>query len=285
MRNLSNYEIVKIAEGMPGGVQGFCKTWGWVQFGRALLTAAAATPPDQDRPDAIAKWGTPPAAEGGIKWQCGPQACGFTAPQTESQPVPVPRWDEMIRQQFPDMPPKGWSDTLIRRYMTRELDAYRAARAALVSQQPAPSVAAHKACKPDMLVSAGALKLALNVLRRAGKHEVADELEKTAQAAPAYKDSTPELHVGDSAFESWYSTYNPAHKSDKQRASDAFAAGVEWEANRRQAETPFAWAEFDGEGGYYLCLYEDNEGYRDEFLKRNPNPIYKTWVFPLVKQK
>lgn len=232
MRNLSNYEIVKIAEGMPGGLQGFCKTWGWVQFGRALLTAAAATPPDQDRPDAIAKWGTPPAAESGIKWQCGPQANGFTAPQTESQPVPVPRWDEMIRQQFPDMPPKGWSDTLIRRYMTRELDAYRAAR-----------------------------------------------------AAPAYKDRTPELHVGDSAFESWYSTYNPAHKSDKQRASDAFAAGVEWEANRRRAETPFAWAEFDGEGGYYLCLYEDNEGYRDEFLKRNPNPIYKTWVFPLVKQK
>ena len=49
MRNLSDYEIVKIAEGMPGGLQGFCKTWGWVQFGRALLTAAAATPPDQAR--------------------------------------------------------------------------------------------------------------------------------------------------------------------------------------------------------------------------------------------
>ena len=63
-------------------------------------------------------------------------------PQADGQPAPVPRWDEMIRQQFPDMPPKGWSDTLIRRYMARELDAYRAARAALVSQQPAPSVAA-----------------------------------------------------------------------------------------------------------------------------------------------
>jgi len=71
----------------------------------------------------------------GVQWQCGPLASGFTAPhpatksQADSQPVPVPRWDEMIRQQFPDMPPKGWSDTLIRRYMTRELDAYRAARA------------------------------------------------------------------------------------------------------------------------------------------------------------
>ena len=61
----------------------------------------------------------------------------YTAPQAESQPVPVPRWDEMIRQQFPDMPPKGWSDTLIRRYMIRELDAYRAARAAPPAQ-PAP---------------------------------------------------------------------------------------------------------------------------------------------------
>ena len=50
-------------------------------------------------------------------------------PQADGQPAPVPRWDEMIRQQFPDMPPKGWSDTLIRRYMARELDAYRAARA------------------------------------------------------------------------------------------------------------------------------------------------------------
>lgn len=47
-----------------------------------------------------------------------------------------------------------------------------------------------------------------------------------AQAAPAYKDSTPKLRVGDSAFESWYSTYSPAHKSDKQRARDAYAAGM-----------------------------------------------------------
>lgn len=48
----------------------------------------------------------------------------------------------------------------------------------------------------------------------------------TAQAAPLYKDSTPELHIGDSAFESWYSTYSPAHKSDKQRARDTYAAGM-----------------------------------------------------------
>lgn len=53
--------------------------------------------------------------------------------------------------------------------------------------QPAASVAAvsfHPACIPDMLVNGGALTLALNVLRRAGKAEVADELEATAQLQP-----------------------------------------------------------------------------------------------------
>ena len=66
-------------------------------------------------------------------------------------------------------------------------------KAALVeAQQPAPSAAAHKACKPDMLVNGGALKLALNVLRRAGKNEVADELEATAQPSPTPQaDSQP----------------------------------------------------------------------------------------------
>ena len=53
-----------------------------------------------------------------------------------------------------------------------------------------PATAAPAALDPrtpaDMLVNGGALKLALNVLRRAGKNEVADELEKTAApAAPA----------------------------------------------------------------------------------------------------
>jgi len=47
-----------------------------------------------------------------------------------------------------------------------------------------------------------------------------------AQATPTCKDSTPELHIGDSAFESWYSSYNPTHKGDKQRARDAYAAGM-----------------------------------------------------------
>lgn len=43
---------------------------------------------------------------------------------------------------------------------------------------------------------------------------------------------------------------------------------------------PFAWAEFDGEGGYELRLAEDNEGFRDEYIKRNGEK-YASWVFGL----
>lgn len=53
-------------------------------------------------------------------------------------------------------------------------------RAALAAGQV---VAPHPACKPDTLLNGGALKLALNTLRRAGKNEIADELEATAQPA------------------------------------------------------------------------------------------------------
>jgi hypothetical protein len=45
----------------------------------------------------------------------------------------------------------------------------------------------------------------------------------------AYKDSTPELSVGDSSFESWYEQYLvsvPVHQGRKQRARDAYAAGM-----------------------------------------------------------
>ncbi len=53
------------------------------------------------------------------------------------------------------------------------------------------------------------------------------ELGWTPPAAqPAYKDSTPQLSVGDSSFESWFGEYNPTGKGDKQRSRDAYAAGM-----------------------------------------------------------
>jgi hypothetical protein len=59
------------------------------------------------------------------------------------------------------------------------------------------------------------------------------------------------LHVGDSAFESWYSSYTPTHKGDKQRARDAYAAGMgdslviatpaAQPAPQQEAQEPVAW--------------------------------------------
>jgi hypothetical protein len=48
----------------------------------------------------------------------------------------------------------------------------------------------------------------------------------------------------------------------------------------RDEPEPFAWATFDGEGSYDLRLYQDNESYRDEYLKRN-GPQFRSWVVPL----
>ena len=33
---LTNEQISAIAEGMPGGIDGFCKGWGWQQFAKAI---------------------------------------------------------------------------------------------------------------------------------------------------------------------------------------------------------------------------------------------------------
>lgn len=47
-----------------------------------------------------------------------------------------------------------------------------------------------------------------------------------------------------------------------------------------EAVEPFAWAEFDGEGGHDLRLYENNEDFQREYVKRNGDK-YASWVFPL----
>jgi hypothetical protein len=50
---------------------------------------------------------------------------------------------------------------------------------------------------------------------------------KQAGAEPvAYSNSTPRLHIGDSAFEDWYQNYLPNSVGHKQIARDAYAAGM-----------------------------------------------------------
>ena len=51
--------------------------------------------------------------------------------------------------------------------------------------------------------------------------------------------------------------------------------------SQRTEQEPFAWAEFDGEGSYFLRLYENNETYAEDWNKRNPNHI--GWVEPIYK--
>lgn len=46
---------------------------------------------------------------------------------------------------------------------------------------------------------------------------------------------------------------------------------------------PVAWRVFDGEGGYDYFGYVDNENIREDFIRRNPSPIYKNWVEPLYQ--
>ena len=53
------------------------------------------------------------------------------------------------------------------------------------------------------------------------------------------------------------------------------------EPPQRTEQEPFAWAEFDGEGSYFLRLYENNETYAEDWNKRNPNHI--GWVEPIYK--
>ena len=50
--------------------------------------------------------------------------------------------------------------------------------------------------------------------------------EAAASTQPQQVQPSERWHVGDSAFESWFSDYSPAGKGDKQRARDAYAAGM-----------------------------------------------------------
>ena len=51
-------------------------------------------------------------------------------------------------------------------------------------------------------------------------------MQKELRAALAEPAVEPRNHVGNSKFDSWYSEYNASGKGDKQRARDAYAAGM-----------------------------------------------------------
>ena len=68
-------------------------------------------------------------------------------------------------------------------------------------------------------------------------------------------------------------------KGDMVYTADQVRAAIA--ADRAKGGEQFAWAVFDGEGGYDLFLYDGNESLREDFLKRNPGATYRNWVYPL----
>lgn len=69
--------------------------------------------------------------------------------------------------------------------------------------------------------------------------------------------------------------------SEAERRSLVTECGLEWDdGSETSSNDPFAWATFDGEGSYDLRLYECNEDYRAEYIKRNGDK-YSGWVIPL----
>lgn len=69
---------------------------------------------------------------------------------------------------------------------------------------------------------------------------------------------------------------------NKQRGDEAMEVWRDMLATAPQLHPaePVAWRTFDGEGGYDYRSYEDNETYRDDYIKRN-GPKYPNWVQPL----
>ena len=68
------------------------------------------------------------------------------------------------------------------------------------------------------------IQLAIEVLSASFDLPGADEA--IAGLALLREQAPQQSGVGNSGFESWYSTYSPVHKSDKQSARDAYAAGM-----------------------------------------------------------
>ena len=73
---------------------------------------------------------------------------------------------------------------------------------------------------------------------------------------------------------------NTERKSVKEGKPDRIADLLEEAADEIESYVQFAWATFDGEGGYDLMLYDMNEDYKDNYVERNGEK-YKGWVVPL----
>ena len=75
-----------------------------------------------------------------------------------------------------------------------------------------------------------------------------------------------------------------AAESDIEFSREALAATADLDGMIVCYAEPVAWQTFDGEGGYDYRSYEDNEDYRDDYIKRNSSQkFYENWVIPLYR--
>ena len=134
--------------------------------------------------------------------------------------------------------------------------------------QPAPvvittgmAVAFHRATSDGSISNADAKEIKIGL-------EAAFANIATPPAQPAYKDNTPNLGVGDSAFESLFSEYHIANDmiKPKQVARDAYAAGMgdPLVAPAAQPTVPDAFGTREGEHPQYIQGWNDC---RAEMLK------------------
>ena len=98
----------------------------------------------------------------------------------------------------------------------------------------------------------------------------------------AYKALVESLEARIASHEKTRLSYQEARDTlDSERACNARL--TKELAERESSDEPVAWAVFDGEENWGLIQYLGNENFEEEFLKRNPDPMYRDWVKPLYR--
>jgi hypothetical protein len=143
----------------------------------------------------------------------------------------------------------------------------------------------HCAVQIDPLVSSAAQEL----IER-GKREALEQTEQDAVVGTKTWHEDSKIVQQNIYASEFYKPAQPRHEwqtlSDEEiypllvssAAQELIERGRREALEPEQAE-PVAWRTFDGEGGYDYRTYDDNENYRDEWDRRNPN--HKGWVEPL----
>ena len=137
-------------------------------------------------------------------------------------PHEVEEWSES----FITLRGEGWKKETVEKYA---VDYARAALAQAQSCVPAVDGLRLTRFLTDVVTAAGLLSHGNQ--SKAVAERVSDEafaIRSMLAASPQPQPVQPSErgHVGNSAFESWFSSYSPAGKGDKQRARDAYAAGM-----------------------------------------------------------